>query len=112
MKTINVLVKSQGHSMMELQTQFWQELITIDNGTLEETPNSYTINLTNGKKLFVDKNKVKSEDEHRIIYVGSMKEICDIPFLFTKMKSTGMHELWHSHFTPGQGGFSILCSVD
>ena len=112
MKTINVLVKSQGHSMMELQTQFWQELITIDNGTLEETSNYYSINLTNGKKLFVDKNKVKSENEHRIIYVGSMKEICDIPFLFTKMKSIGMYELWHSHFTPGQGGFSILCSVD
>ncbi len=112
MKTIKVLVKSQGHSMMELQTQYWQELITIDNGTLEETPNTYTINLTNGKKLHVDKNKVRSEDESRIIFVGSLKEIIDIPFLFTKIKGTGMHELWHSYFTPGQGGFSILCSVD
>lgn len=112
MKKIKVLVKSQGHSMMELQTQYWQELITIDNGTLEETESAYIINLTNGKKLLVDKNKIHSDDEHRIIYVGSLKGICDIPFLFTKMKGTGMHELWHSYFTPGQGGFSILCSVD
>jgi hypothetical protein len=67
---------------------------------MKKTPSSYTINLTNGKKLLVDKNKVHSEVEHRIIYVGSLKEICHIPFLFTKMKETGMHELWHSYFTP------------
>jgi hypothetical protein len=112
MKTIKVLLKSQGHSMMELQTQYWQELITIDNGTLEEAPNAYTINLTNGKKLHVDKTKVQSEDEDRIIYVGSLKEICDSSFLFAKMKGIDLYELWHSYFTPGQGGFSIVCSVD
>jgi hypothetical protein len=111
-KKINVMFSSQGHSMRELQSQYWKELITIENGYIEETSETYTIYLTNGKKLHVDKNQVHSEDEHRIIYVGALREICDIPFLFTQMKDENTHEIWHYYFQPGQGGFFVMFSVD
>jgi hypothetical protein len=109
MKIIKTLVKNQG---LAISNEVWDQLLKIDNGKLHETENSYVIYLTNGKKLTVDKNKIYKNDESRIIYWGSMEEIGGTEFLFTKMKATEMHEIWHCYYPPSHGGFAILCSVD
>ena len=109
-KIIQVMVKNQG---MAISNEVWYELLKIDNGQLLETDKNYLIQLTNGKKLVVDKNKIHENDESRIVYWGSMHEIGGSDFLFTKMKGhSNMHELWHSYYTPTHGGFVILCSVN
>ena len=114
MKTLKILVKNQGGAVSD---DFWDQLIKIDNGDLYETANSYSIQLTSGKKITVDKSQVYKNDEVRIVYWGSMNEIGGTEFLFCKMKGhgDGMFELLHGYFAFNIGplaGFHMLCSVD
>lgn len=114
MKTLKILVKNQGGAVSD---DFWDQLIKIDNGELFENANSYSIKLTSGKKITVDKTKVYQNDEVRIIYWGSMSEIGGTEFLFSNMKGhgDGMFEILHGYFAFNIGplaGFHMLCSVD
>ena len=114
MKTIKILVKNQGGAVSD---DFWDQLNKIDNGNLYETANSYSIQLTSGKKITVDKTKIYKNDGVRIVYWGSMNEIGGTEFLFCKMKGhgDGMFELLHGYFAFNIGplaGFHMLCSFD
>lgn len=114
MKTLKIVLKNQGGAISD---ELWEQLVKIDNGQLYETDSAYIINLTNGKKITVDKTKVYQNDEARIIYWGSMSEIGGAEFLFSNMKGhgDGMFEILHGYFAFNIGplaGFHMLCSVD
>jgi hypothetical protein len=110
MKKITVMGSHPGHSLKELVPETWSKLELVNGANLEETADEFIIHLTNGTKLKVAK-KIIDEDEHRVYYAGSLSPISDIPFRFILMKNGGLCELWDYYFLPGQGGFSMLCSL-
>lgn len=111
MKSIIVAISNAGHSMRNLMPEYWEQIQKINGGKLEEKNDAFIIHLTNGTKLNVS-NKISKQDEHRFYYEGSLKPILDKPFWFIKNKDSDFYELWDYYFLPGQGGFSMLCTLE